>query len=34
MTQESSNVLILGGGIVGMATLIAINKYDIEATLL
>ena len=34
MIQESSDVLILGSGIVGMATLIAIDKYDIKATLL
>ena len=34
MIQESSDVLILGSGIVGMAALIAIDKYDIKATLL
>jgi len=34
MRQESSDVLILGGGIVGMAALIAIDKYAIKATLL
>jgi thioredoxin reductase len=34
MIQESSDVLILGSGIVGMAALIAFNKYDIKATLL
>ena len=34
MMQESSDVVILGAGIVGMATLIAIDKYDIEVTLL
>ena len=34
MIQESSDVLILGSGIVGMASLIAIDKYDIKATLL
>jgi len=34
MMQESSDVVILGAGIVGMATLIAIDKYDIEVTLI
>ena len=34
MIQESSDVMILGGGIVGMAALIAIDKYAIKATLL
>jgi 2-polyprenylphenol 6-hydroxylase len=34
MIQESTDVLILGSGIVGMAALIAIDKYDIKATLL
>ena len=34
MIQQSSDVLILGSGIVGMASLIAIDKYDIKATLL
>jgi ubiquinone biosynthesis UbiH/UbiF/VisC/COQ6 family hydroxylase len=34
MRQASSDVLILGGGIVGMAALIAIDKYAIKATLL
>jgi len=34
MIQESNDVLILGSGIVGMAALIAIDKYDIKATLL
>jgi ubiquinone biosynthesis UbiH/UbiF/VisC/COQ6 family hydroxylase len=34
MRQESSDVLILGGGIVGMAALIAIDKYAIKVTLL
>ncbi len=34
MIQPSSDVLILGSGIVGMASLIAIDKYDIKATLL
>lgn len=34
MIQSSSDVLILGSGIVGMASLIALDKYDIKATLL
>lgn len=34
MIQESSDVLILGSGIAGMAALIAIDKYDIKVTLL
>ena len=34
MMQESSDVVILGAGIVGMATLIAIDKHDIEITLI
>ncbi len=34
MIQPSSDILILGSGIVGMASLIAIDKYDIKATLL
>ena len=34
MMQESSDVVILGAGIVGMATLITLAKYDIEVTLL
>ena len=34
MIQPSSDVLILGSGIVGMASLIALDKYDIKTTLL
>jgi ubiquinone biosynthesis UbiH/UbiF/VisC/COQ6 family hydroxylase len=34
MIQQSTGVLILGSGIVGMASLIAIDKYDIKAALL
>jgi ubiquinone biosynthesis UbiH/UbiF/VisC/COQ6 family hydroxylase len=34
MTKQPSDVLILGSGIVGMAALIATDKYDIKAILL
>ncbi|HCB68160.1 MAG TPA: hypothetical protein DEP52_02415, partial [Methylophilaceae bacterium] len=34
MNQKSSDVLIVGSGIVGMATLITLTKYAIKTSLL
>ena len=34
MNEKSSDVLIAGSGIVGMATLVTLEKYAIKASLL
>ena len=34
MNEKSSDVLIVGSGIVGMATLVALEKYAIKTSLL